>query len=93
MLLPVNEKPENVTEADTAGIKVGETKTKSGWIENDAMGYDQVRGPVKNGREESGKEMLKEARRVVGEMAVYVGERSETHELAFEVRLRQGGTC
>lgn len=80
-------------ESGKGGGATGESKTKSGnsgWMENDAMGYDLVKELVKDGGEEARQRVLNEARRVVGEMVDHVGERLETHELAFEVSLRQG---
>lgn len=40
--------------------------------------------------EQARQRVLNEAQSVLGEMVDYVGERLETHEMAFEVHLREG---
>lgn len=70
-----------------------ESKVKggnNGWMENDAMGYEQVKELVKDGGNEARDRVLNEARRVVREMVDHLGDRLETQEMAFEVSIRQG---
>lgn len=70
-----------------------ENKTKggnSGWMENDAMGIEQVKELVKDGGKEGRDRVVSEARRIVREMVDHLGDRLETHEMGFEVSIRQG---